>query len=163
MEDQQSKTEALLQAVLRHLQDSKIAEERTPRITSVHTPATTTPLPNTTRSTQPMEFQWNTPPMLLPIQWIRNQVNFRARALEQILAGQTPATADFLTAFNVIRLRLPRLDDLPHWQVTDLQPNPAAIDFDTVYLPILLNIALRMATLGHPPVPADPLWSANLA
>jgi hypothetical protein len=163
MEDQQSKTDALLQAVLRHLQDSKIAEERTPRITSVPTPTSNTPQSTTSRSTRPMELQWNTPPTLLPQQWIRAQVDYRARALEQILAGQTSATADFLTAFNAIRCRQPRLDDLPHWQVTDLQPNPATIDFDAVYLPILLNIALRMATLGHPPTPADPLWSATLA
>ena len=106
-EDQQSKPEALLQAVLRHLQDSKIAGERTPCITVVHTPAATTPLPNTTRSTQPKEFQWNTPPTLLPIQWIRNRVDYRARALEQILAGQTPATANFLTGFNVPHVYTP--------------------------------------------------------
>ena len=31
--------------------------------------------------------------------------------------------------------RPPRLDDLPHWQYTDLQSNPATIDFDSVYLP----------------------------
>lgn len=163
LEDQQSKTEALLQAVLRHLQDSKLAEERTPRITLVNTPPVTTPPPTAARSTHPIDFQWNTPPTLLPIQWIRTQADYRARALEQILAGQTTATADFLTAFKAIRLRPPRLDDLPHWQVMDLNPNPASIDFDTVYLPILLSIAIRMATLGHPPVPADPLWSANLA
>ena len=56
------------------------------------------------------------------------QLDFRLRALEQILDGHTPAAAQFAEAFHNIRLRPPRLDDLPHWQQLDLAPNPEHVD-----------------------------------
>ena len=87
----------------------------------------------------------------------------RARALDQMLDGSHRDTAPFLAAFHNIRQRPPRLDDLPHWQQLDLAPNPAHTDFHSVYLPVLLNVTLCMAQLNHPPVIANPLWSAQLA
>ena len=107
-----------------------------------------------------MVLQWNTPPFLLPSQWIQLQQDYRARALEQMLDGNHPDSVQFMEAFNRARHRLPRLDDLPHWQQLDLAPNPAHTDFQSVYLPVLLNVTLRMAQLNHPPVIANPLWSA---
>ena len=80
-----------------------------------------------------------------------------------MLNGSFLNTAQFTEAFNRARHRLPRLDDLPHWQQLDLAPNPAHTDFHSVYLPVLLNVTLRMAQLNHPPVIANPLWSAQLA
>ena len=87
-------------------------------------------------------------------------MDFRSRALEQILDGSQLDSAQFMEAFHKIRHRLPRLDDMPHWQQLDLAPNPAHTDFQTVYLPVLFNVMLRMAELNHPPVIANPLWSA---
>ena len=80
-----------------------------------------------------------------------------------MLDGSRMDTAHFLEAFHNTRQRPPRLDDLPHWQQLDLAPNPAHTDFHSVYLPVLLNVTLRMAQLNHPPVIANPLWSAQLA
>jgi hypothetical protein len=80
-----------------------------------------------------------------------------------MLDGQPMYTAQFVKAFNSIRFRLPRLDDLPYWQQLDLAPNPAHVDFDSVYLPVLQRVTLRMAQLNHPPVIANPLWYAQMA
>ena len=77
-----------------------------------------------------------------------------------MLDGSRMDTAQFLEAFHSTRQSPPRLDDLPHWQQLDLAPNPAHTDFHSVYLPVLLNVTLRMAQLNHPPVTANPLWSA---
>ena len=90
-------------------------------------------------------------------------MDFRARALEQMLDGSRLDSVQFMEALNKVHHRLPRLDDLPHWQQLDLAPNPAHTDFQSVYLPVLLNVTLRMAELNHPPVIANPLWSAQLA
>ena len=90
-------------------------------------------------------------------------MDFRARALDQILDGSRPDSTQFMEAFNKVRHRLPRFDDLPHWQQLDLAPNPAHTDFQSVYLPVLLNVTLRMAELNHPPVIANSLGSAQLA
>ena len=162
--DQQAKTDALLQAVLLHLQESKLETTRTPRIEPTRAatpPASAGPSPATQATST--EYRWDTPPTMLPSQWIQAQLDFRLRALEQILDGQTPAAAQFAEAFHNIRLRPPRLDDLPHWQQLDLAPNPDHVDFTLAYLPVLLNVTLRMAQLQHPPIIANPLWSAQLA
>ena len=90
-------------------------------------------------------------------------MDFRTRALEQLLEGNRLESAQFRDSFNKVRHRLPRLDDLPHWKQLDLAPNPAHTDFQSVYLPVLLNVTLRMAELNHPPVIANPHWSAQLA
>jgi hypothetical protein len=100
---------------------------------------------------------------MLPPQWIQTQLDFRLRALEQMLDGQPLAATHFSEALHNIRLRPPHLDELPHWQQLDLAPNPAHIDFNSVYLPVLLNVTLRMVQLNHPPVTANPLSSAQLA
>ena len=80
-----------------------------------------------------------------------------------MLDGSRMDTAQFLEAFHTMRQRPPRLDDLPHWQQLDLAPNPAHTDFQSVYLPVVLHVTLRMAQLNHLPVIANPLWSAQLA
>ena len=90
-------------------------------------------------------------------------MDYRSRALNQMLDSQQTNTARFVEAFNNVRFRPPRLDDLPHWQQLDLAPNPAHVDFDSVYLPVLQRVTLRMAQLNHPPVIANPLWPAQLA
>ena len=77
--------------------------------------------------------------------------------------GQQMNTARFVEAFNNVRLRPPRHDDLPHWQQLDLAPNPAHVDFESIYLPVLQRVTLRMAQLNHLPVIANSLWSAQLA
>ena len=157
--DQQAKTDALLQAVLLHLQESKLATTRTPQLEAPSPiPATTTATSSSSvpSSESSAELQWDTPPSLLPSQWIQHQLDFRARALDQMLDGSSRDTAPFLEAFHNTRQRPPRLDDLPHWQQLDLAPNPAHTDFHSVYLPVLLNVTLRMAQLNHPPVIANP-------
>ena len=164
--DQQAKTEALLQAVLLHLQESKLETTRTPRLEAPSTTAaqTTNTASSSTQAPPPtQDLQWNTPPSLLPAQWIQHQMDSRSRALDQILDGSRLDSAHFMEAFHKIRHRPPRLDDMPHWQQLDLAPNPAHVDFQTVYLPVLLSVMLRMAELNHPPVIANPLWSAQLA
>jgi hypothetical protein len=164
--DQQAKTEALLQAVLLHLQESKLETTRTPRLEAPSTTAaqTTNTASSSTQAPPPtQDLQWNTPPSLLPAQWIQHQMDSRSRALDQILDGSRLDSAQFMEAFHKIRHRPPRLDDMPHWQQLDLAPNPAHVDFQTVYLPVLLSVMLRMAELNHPPVIANPLWSAQLA
>ena len=90
-------------------------------------------------------------------------MDYRSRALNQMLDGQQTNMARFMEAFTNARLRPPRLDDLPHWQQLDLAPNPALVDFESIYLPVLHRVTLRMAQLQHPPVIANPLWSAQLA
>ena len=159
--DQQAKTEALLQAVLLHLQESQIAPTRTPRLepSNAEAPATSAPSP----PHHPEELHWHTHPSQLPSQWIQHQMDYRSRALNQMLDGQPANTARFVEAFTNARLRPPRLDDLPHWQQLDLAPNPAHVDFESIYLPVLHRVTLRMAQLQHPPVIANPLWSAQLA
>ena len=137
---------ALLQAVLLHLQESKLATTRTPRLEAPST--TTAPTAVTGTSSVPTsgssaDLQWNTPPTLLPSQWIQHQLDYRARALEQMLDGSRMDIAQFLEAFHSTRQRPPRLDDLPHWQQLDLAPNPAHTDFQSVYLPVVLNVTLR--------------------
>ena len=135
-------------------------QKKTSPIQVTTTATSSSSAPTTESSAEP---QWNTPPDMLPSQWIQHQLDFRARALDQMLDGSHRDTAPFLAAFHNIRQRPPRLDDLPHWQQLDLAPNPAHTDFHSVYLPVLLNVTLRMAQLNHPPVIANPLWSAQLA
>ena len=104
--DQQAKTDALLHAVLLHLQESKLATTRTPRLEAPSTmPATTTATGSSSvpTSESSAELQWDTPSSLLPSHWIQHQLDFRARALDQMLDGIRMDTAHFLEAFHNTR------------------------------------------------------------
>ena len=101
--DQQAKMDGLLQAALLHLQESKLETTRTPRLEAPST--TAAPTANTVPSSvptpdPPADSQWNTPPPLLPTQWIQHQLDFRARALEQMHDGSLLDTAQFRKVFN---------------------------------------------------------------
>ena len=69
---------------------------------------------------------------------------------------------NFLYDFRQFKHRDPQSSDLPHYRSTDLAPDPSRINYETVYLPLLLQLTLRLAQLGAPPIPNDPLFHGTL-
>ena len=111
---------------------------------------------------------WDTPTQHLPLHIHNAQIRFRDRAnYETTETSQAknlrPATIqNFLREFRQLKHRNPHASDFPHYRSTDLSPDTARIDYTSVYLPTILNLTLRLAALGAPPIPADPLFPGTI-
>ena len=108
--------------------------------------------------------EWDTAAQLLPAHIRNGQLQYRDRAIYDVTdAYQTDSSRpaiihNFLQTFRQTKQRDPHASDFPHYRSTDLAPDTTRIDYQNVYLPTILNLALRLATLGAQPTPADPLY-----
>ena len=111
---------------------------------------------------------WDTPAPHLPLRLRNAQIQYRDRAIyettETSQAENLRSTTiqNFLREFRQIKHRNPQPSDFPHYRSTDLSPDTTRIDYTTVYLPTILNLTLRLAALGAPPTPADPLFPGTI-
>ena len=112
--------------------------------------------------------EWDTAAQLLPAHIRNGQLQYRDRAIYDVTdAYQTDSSRpaiihNFLQTFRQTKQRDPHASDFPHYRSTDLAPDTTRIDYQNVYLPTILNLALRLATLGAQPTPADPLYPGTL-
>jgi hypothetical protein len=111
---------------------------------------------------------WDTPADLLPTHLRNAQIQYRERAIYDTVESPIPEDTrptliqNFLHDFRQTKHRDPQSSDFPHYRSTDLAPDPSRINYEMVYLPLLLQLTLRLAQLGAPPIPNDPLFHDTL-
>jgi len=111
---------------------------------------------------------WDTPAQQLSTQLRNAQIQYRDRAIYDTTEShlpeesRTPLIRTFLHEFRQAKHRDPQFSDFPHYRSTDLAPDPSTINYEQVYLPLILQLTLRLAQLGAPPIPADPLFHGTL-
>ena len=112
--------------------------------------------------------EWVTAAQPLPSHLRNGQLQYRDRVIydttgtHQTDSSRPDIIQTFLRAFRHTKQRDPYASDFPHYRSTDLAPDTTRIDYQTVYLPTILNLTLRLATLGAQPTPADPLFPGTL-
>jgi hypothetical protein len=152
-------TQLILSDILR-----KISELNTNTITA-STPSSPSNQTRTPAEAAPID--WNTLAKQLPTQHRHAQIQYRDRAIYDTIEShqpeetRTPLIQNFLHDFRQIKHRDPQFSNFPHYRTTELAPDPSTISNELVYLP-LLQLTLRLAQLGAPPTPADPLFHGTL-
>jgi hypothetical protein len=153
-------TQLILTDILRKLSElstnNRIAQTPNQSPDHVYPPAPNAPV------------DWDTSAQLLPTHMRNAQLQYRDRAIydttetRQVEHIRPTIIQNFLREFRQIKQRDPHASDFPHYRSTDLAPDPSRIDYQSVYLPTVLNLTLQLATLGSQPIPTDPLFPGTI-